>query len=103
MTEAAPSSGTTAEHARLAQATGRAENDLFESNPWYEWGPTSPSVPGALYGRTTATTVMPGVSFLMIMPDLGRTDGTKTVWRVCQTSTMSSVWRWRCGTGSTRS
>src|SRR6188768_3271214 len=39
MTEAAPSSGTTAEHARLAQATGRAENDLFESNPWYEWGP----------------------------------------------------------------
>src|SRR6187397_2487309 len=39
MTEAAPSSGTTAEHARLAQATGGAENDLFESNPWYEWGP----------------------------------------------------------------
>src|SRR5512132_2761769 len=39
MTATAPSSGTTAEHARLAQATGRAEDDLFESNPWYEWGP----------------------------------------------------------------
>ncbi len=29
----------TAEHARLAEATGRAEDDLFEANPWYEWGP----------------------------------------------------------------
>ena len=31
--------GSTAEHARLRQATGRAEDNLFESNPWYEWGP----------------------------------------------------------------
>jgi hypothetical protein len=30
---------TTAEHARLAEATGRAEDDLFTANPWYEWGP----------------------------------------------------------------
>ena len=30
---------TTAEHARLAEVTGRAENDLFSANPWYEWGP----------------------------------------------------------------
>jgi hypothetical protein len=29
----------TAEHARLAEATGRAEDDLFNANPWYEWGP----------------------------------------------------------------
>ena len=29
----------TAEHARLAEATGRAESDLFTANPWYEWGP----------------------------------------------------------------
>jgi hypothetical protein len=29
----------TAEHARLADATGRAENDLTTANPWYEWGP----------------------------------------------------------------
>jgi hypothetical protein len=29
----------TAEHARLAAATGRAEDDLFTANPWYEWGP----------------------------------------------------------------
>ena len=29
----------TAEHARLAEATGRAEADLFSANPWYEWGP----------------------------------------------------------------
>jgi len=30
---------TTAEHARLAEATGRAEDDLATANPWYEWGP----------------------------------------------------------------
>ena len=29
----------TAEHVRLAEATGRAEDDLFNANPWYEWGP----------------------------------------------------------------
>src|SRR3954462_10544564 len=29
----------TAEHARLAEATGRCEDDLFDANPWYEWGP----------------------------------------------------------------
>jgi hypothetical protein len=29
----------TAEHARLAEATGLAEDDLFSANPWYEWGP----------------------------------------------------------------
>jgi hypothetical protein len=29
----------TAEHARLAEATGRAEDDLYSANPWYEWGP----------------------------------------------------------------
>src|SRR6185437_16177113 len=29
----------TAEHDRLAEATGRAEVDLFTANPWYEWGP----------------------------------------------------------------
>jgi len=38
-TAAAPSRGTTAEHARLAQATGRLEDSLAEANPWYEWGP----------------------------------------------------------------
>src|SRR4249919_394471 len=34
-----PSAPATAEHARLAEATGRAEDDLFSANPWYEWGP----------------------------------------------------------------
>ena len=29
----------TVEHARLDEATGRAEADLFSANPWYEWGP----------------------------------------------------------------
>lgn len=29
----------TAEHRRLAEATGRADDDLFTANPWYEWGP----------------------------------------------------------------
>jgi hypothetical protein len=42
MTTTARSPGTTAEHDRLAQATGRAEDDLFKSNPWYEWGPIFP-------------------------------------------------------------
>jgi hypothetical protein len=32
-------SANTAEHGRLAEATGRAEDDLFTANPWYEWGP----------------------------------------------------------------
>ena len=36
---AASGAGATAEHARLAEATGRAEDDLFAANPWYEWGP----------------------------------------------------------------
>ena len=34
-----PNRPQTAEHARLAEATGRAEDDLFTANPWYEWGP----------------------------------------------------------------
>ena len=38
-TTSAPTPGMTAEHARLAEATGAAEDDLFEANPWYEWGP----------------------------------------------------------------
>jgi hypothetical protein len=39
MTTTAPSRDTTAEQARLAQATAPAEDSLFEANPWYEWGP----------------------------------------------------------------
>jgi hypothetical protein len=30
---------STSEHRRLAEATGRLEDDLFAANPWYEWGP----------------------------------------------------------------
>jgi hypothetical protein len=29
----------TAEHRRLAEARGAADDDLFTANPWYEWGP----------------------------------------------------------------
>src|SRR5689334_12876400 len=29
----------TAEHRRLAEAKGAADDDLFTANPWYEWGP----------------------------------------------------------------
>jgi hypothetical protein len=36
---AAPPRADTAEHRRLAEATGRAEDDLFTANTWYEWGP----------------------------------------------------------------
>jgi hypothetical protein len=34
-----PGAQPTAERRRLAEATGRAEDDLFDANPWYEWGP----------------------------------------------------------------
>jgi hypothetical protein len=37
--EAPPPRTDTVEHRRLAEATGRAEDDLFSANPWYEWGP----------------------------------------------------------------
>src|SRR5215213_6146431 len=39
MTMSTPSRNTTAEHGRLAEATGRAEDDLSAANAWYEWGP----------------------------------------------------------------
>jgi hypothetical protein len=39
MTRSDPKKSATAEHRRLAEATGRAEDDLFDANPWYEWGP----------------------------------------------------------------
>jgi hypothetical protein len=65
--------------------------------------PASPSVLGAPYGRTTATAATPGVSFPMIMPDLGRIDGTKTAWRACRTFTMICVWPWHFGMASIRS
>jgi hypothetical protein len=39
MTVSTPSRDSTAEHARLAQATGRLEDGLAEANLWYEWGP----------------------------------------------------------------
>ena len=38
-TSSAAPARLTAEHARLAEATGAAEDDLFTANPWYEWGP----------------------------------------------------------------
>ncbi len=103
MTTTAPSSGPTAEHARLAQATGRAENGLSEANPWYEWAHISRSAPGAPYGRTTATTATPGASFPMITRDPGPTDGMKTAWPVFRTFTMIFVWPWLFGTVLTRS
>ncbi|HEX2304458.1 MAG TPA: hypothetical protein VHH57_12595 [Gaiella sp.] len=36
---AQPETLRTVEQARLAEATGRAEDDLYSANPWYEWGP----------------------------------------------------------------
>jgi hypothetical protein len=60
MTATAPSRNFTAEHAKLAQAGGPAEDNLFESNPWYEWGPYLSERAWGPYARTTATAVMPG-------------------------------------------
>ena len=39
MTISTPSRNSTTEHARLGEATGRAEDGLSDANPWYEWGP----------------------------------------------------------------
>ena len=38
------------EHARVAEATGHAEDDLFAANPWYEWGPYHSERHGARCG-----------------------------------------------------
>jgi hypothetical protein len=103
MTTTARSPGTTAEHDRLAQATGRAEDDLFESNPWYEWGPYLSERAWGTVREDYSDMVMPGASFLMIMRAPGPTAGMKTAWPVCQTFTTIFVSRWRCGTVSTRS
>ena len=103
MTATAPSSGTTAEHARLAQATGRAEDDLFESNPWYEWGPCLSERAWGTVREDYSDSGDAWSFFPMITPDLGHTDGTKTAWRVCRTFTMICVWPWRRGMASIRS
>ena len=92
MTTTAPSRDTTAEHARLAEATGRAEDNLFEANPWYEWGPYLSERAWGTCGRTTATAVMPGASFHMIMHGPGPIGGTKTGWPVCRTLATSCAW-----------
>jgi hypothetical protein len=39
MVMSASTADQTAERRRLAEATGRAEDELFGANPWYEWGP----------------------------------------------------------------
>jgi hypothetical protein len=102
MTATAPSRNTTAEHARLTQATARAEDDLFGANPWYEWGPyLSERAWGTVREDYRAAT--PGASFLMIMRALAPTDGTKTEWRASQTFTTICASRSPCGTASTRS
>lgn len=67
MTTTVPSGGTTAEHARLVQATDRAVKDLSSRILGMSGDRTSRSAPGALYERTTATMAMPGASFPMIM------------------------------------
>ena len=61
MTSSTPSRDSTAENARLAEATGRAEDDLSESNPWYEWGPYLSERAWGTVREGLATTVMPGL------------------------------------------
>jgi hypothetical protein len=103
MTISTPSRDSTAEHGRLAQATGRAEDDLSESNPWYEWGPYLSERAWGTVREDYSNEAMPGASFLMIMRGLGRTDGMKMVWPGCRMFIMICVLRWRCGTVLIRS
>ena len=57
-----------AEHARLAEATGRAEDDLFSANPWYEWGPYLSERAWGTVREDYSETVTPGSRFRMTTP-----------------------------------
>ena len=97
------SRGTTAEHARLAEATGRAEDGLSEANPWYEWGPYLSERAWGTVREDYSDNGDAWSFFHMIMRDPAPTDGMKTAWPVCRTFGMTCVWPWHSGTASTRS
>jgi hypothetical protein len=82
MTISTPSRDSTAEHGRLAQARDARRTISPSRSLGMSGDLISPSARGARYARTTATTVMPGASFLMIMRGPGRTAGMNMVWPV---------------------
>jgi hypothetical protein len=97
MTISTPSRDSTAEHGRLAQATGRAEDDLSESNPWYEWGPY---LSERAWGTVREDYSDSGDAWSFFPHDHARsrrTDGMKMVWPGCRMFIMICVLRWRCG------
>ena len=92
-----------AEHSRLAEATGRAEDDLFDANPWYEWGPYLSERAWGTVREDYSDGGDAWASSRTTMPGPGRTGGTRTAWPGCPTSTTTCAWGWRCGTGRIRS
>ena len=94
---------TTAEHRRLAEATGRAEDDLFTANPWYEWGPY---LSERAWGTVREDYSESGDAWSSFPHDHARsraTAGTRTGWRASRTSATSCASRSRSGTAATRS
>ena len=70
----------TAEHERLAEATGRAEDDLFDANPWYEWGPYLSERAWGTVREDYTPTATPGTRSRTTTPARARTAGTRTAW-----------------------
>ena len=93
----------TAEHRRLAEATGRRKTTCSTPTRGTSGVRTCRSGRGERCGRTTATAATHGATSLMIMPGHGPTGGTRTGWPACRTSATTCVSRWRCGTGPIRS
>ena len=92
-----------AEHARLAEATGRAETDLFTANPWYEWGPYLSERAWGTVREDYSAAGTPGGRSPTTTRGLAPTGGTRTGWPPSRTSATSSAWRSPCGTARTRS
>ena len=98
------SSPATAEHARLAEATGRAEDDLFSREPLVRVGPVPERARlghrprGLLRERRRL-----GIASRTTTPAPARTAGTRTGWPASRTSATSSASRSRSGTARTRS
>ena len=98
-----PSRNTTAEHGRLAEATGRAEDDLSAANAWYEWGPY---LSERAWGTVREDYSNDGDAWSFFPHDHARSrriGGMKTVWPGCLTFITIYVLRWLCGMASTRS
>ena len=79
------------------------ERERLADPAWRQWGPTFPSAPGALSGRTTVPMATPGRRFLMTTRVRGPIAGVRTASAGSVTRSSCSAWPSRCGTGTIRS